>query len=123
LTYRHSISILGLARDAAQEASSKAPKSLIIRARKRFLHPEIYHQVHAIIAETRQTYRAVLSEPTVIFPANFDLTESENPTENPGMQDIVAADRPQPQKRQREESGPSKKKKRRQNQAGTDVVT
>lgn len=37
LTYCHSISLLGLASDAAQEASSKTPKSLIIRARKRFL--------------------------------------------------------------------------------------
>jgi hypothetical protein len=77
----------------------------------------------AIIAETRQTYRAVLSEPTVIFPADFDLTESSNPIEKPEMQGIVAADRPQPQKRQREDSGPSKKKKRRQNQEGTEVVT
>jgi hypothetical protein len=36
LSYHPSISTLGLARDAAHEASSKTPKSLIIRARKWF---------------------------------------------------------------------------------------
>lgn len=40
LTYHHSISILGLARDAAQEASNKTPKSLIIRARTWFFNTE-----------------------------------------------------------------------------------
>jgi ribonuclease P/MRP protein subunit RPP1 len=57
-----------------------------------------------------------------VFPANSDLAESSNPTENPEMQDIVAADMPQTQKRQREESRPSKKKRRRQNQEGVEVV-
>ncbi|KIM38590.1 hypothetical protein M413DRAFT_447795 [Hebeloma cylindrosporum] len=85
------ISILGLSGDAAHEASSKAPKSLIIRA------------------QTRQTYRAVLSEPTVVFPANSVVAEPSNATEIPHMQAALA------QKRQREDSGPSKKKKRRQN--------
>jgi ribonuclease P/MRP protein subunit RPP1 len=79
-------------------------------------------QSYAIIAETRQTYRAVLSEPKVVFPANSDLDESSNPSENFEMQDFVAADRPQAQKRQREESRPSKKKKRRQNQEVIEAV-
>ncbi|KDR79381.1 hypothetical protein GALMADRAFT_63615 [Galerina marginata CBS 339.88] len=44
------IKILGLAQDAAHDALTKTPKSLVIRA------------------ETRKTYRAVLSEPKVVFP-------------------------------------------------------
>lgn len=39
---------------------------------------------------------------------NSDLAESSNTTENPEMQDIVAADGPQTQKHQQEESRPSK---------------
>ena len=31
----------------------------------------------------RKTYRAVLSEPKIVFPANSDQAESSNPTENP----------------------------------------
>ncbi|PPQ82266.1 hypothetical protein CVT26_010064 [Gymnopilus dilepis] len=44
------VHVLGLAQDAAHDALTKTPKSLIIRA------------------ETRKTYRAVLSEPKVIVP-------------------------------------------------------
>ncbi|KIM46946.1 hypothetical protein M413DRAFT_440507 [Hebeloma cylindrosporum] len=98
------ISMLGLAQDAAHDASSKTPKSLIIRAK------------------TRQTHRAVLSEPAVVFPANSDLAESSNPIEKLDMEDVVTADSPQPQKRQREDSGPSKKKKRKQNREDTQLV-
>ena len=70
----------------------------------------------------RKTYRAVLSEPKIVFPANSDLAESSNPTENREMLDIVAADRPQIQKRRREESRHSRKKNKRQNQVGVEAV-
>ena len=58
----------------------------------------------------------------VVFPSNSDVAETSNPTENPEMQDIVVADRPQTQKRQREESRPSKKKRRKQNQEGAEAI-
>ena len=61
----------------------------------------------------RKTYRAVLSEPKIVFPANSDQAESSNPTENPEMLDIVAADRLQIQKLLQEESRHSRKKNRR----------
>ncbi|KAH9476298.1 Ribonuclease P protein subunit p30 [Psilocybe cubensis] len=48
------ISLLGLSQDAAHDALTKTPKSLIIRA------------------ETRKTYRAVLSEPKVVFPPHME---------------------------------------------------
>lgn len=44
------ITVLGLAQDAAHDASTRVPKSLVLRA------------------ETRKTYRAVLSEPTLVVP-------------------------------------------------------
>ncbi|KAF6742557.1 PHP domain-like protein [Ephemerocybe angulata] len=44
------ITILGLPQDAAHDASTRVPKSLVIRA------------------ETRKTYRAALSEPTLVVP-------------------------------------------------------
>ena len=79
-------------------------------------------QTYAIIAETWKTFRAVLSEPKVVFSSNSDVAEFSNSTENPEMQDIVTADRLQTQKRQREESRPSKKKRRRQNQEGVEAI-
>lgn len=44
------LTIAGISQDAAHEASTKTPKSLVIRA------------------ETRKTYRAVFSEPTIVLP-------------------------------------------------------
>ncbi|KAJ2922167.1 hypothetical protein H1R20_g14928, partial [Candolleomyces eurysporus] len=46
------LTILGLPQDAAHDASTRIPKSLVIRA------------------ETRKTYRAVLSEPELVVPPN-----------------------------------------------------
>ncbi|TFK32377.1 RNase P subunit p30-domain-containing protein [Crucibulum laeve] len=50
------ISILGLAQDAACSASTKVPKSLVVRA------------------QTRKTYRAVLSEPKLVIPESSTAT-------------------------------------------------
>ncbi|KAH6901567.1 RNase P subunit p30-domain-containing protein [Coprinopsis sp. MPI-PUGE-AT-0042] len=52
------ITLLGLPQDAAHDASTRIPKSLVIRA------------------ETRKTYRAVLSEPTLVIPDGF-VVEAE----------------------------------------------
>jgi len=114
LTDCHRISILGLARDAAHEASTRAPKSLIIRARETFHILRTVTRFMLIITETRQTYRAVLSEPVVIFPENSDMAESSN-SKTTEMQGVVTADTPQIQKRPREDSGLPKKKKQRRN--------
>ncbi|KAF8960815.1 RNase P subunit p30-domain-containing protein [Flammula alnicola] len=104
------IAILGLAQDAAHEASTKTPKSLVIRA------------------QTRKTYRAVISEPKVVFPGDPNPSERislSEPSQTPRewssgftQHDSV------PQKRVREDSltgtvaagsfgGLSKKKKRK----------
>ncbi|KAF4609476.1 hypothetical protein D9613_012325 [Agrocybe pediades] len=61
------IAVLGLAQDAANEASTKTPKSLVLRA------------------ETRKTYRAVLSEPKVVFPSASTATAAEEEAE-PGTE-------------------------------------
>ncbi|KAF9556870.1 PHP domain-like protein [Agrocybe pediades] len=92
------IAVLGLAQDAANEASTKTPKSLVLRA------------------ETRKTYRAVLSEPKVVFPSASTATAAEEEAEpGPEVKETDA-----PQKRLRVESAataPSetatKKKKRK----------
>ncbi|KAF9044211.1 RNase P subunit p30-domain-containing protein [Panaeolus papilionaceus] len=67
------VSILGLAQDAAHAAATKEPKSLVIRA------------------QTRKTYRAVLSDPRVVLPP-----DSNHPVE--GLDTAL----PVGQKRQRD---------------------
>ncbi|EAU86606.2 hypothetical protein CC1G_07802 [Coprinopsis cinerea okayama7 len=60
------ITLLGLPQDAAHDASTRTPKSLVIRA------------------QTRKTYRAVLSEPTLVIPEGFvaDGMDVEEPADN-----------------------------------------
>ncbi|KAF9477220.1 PHP domain-like protein [Pholiota conissans] len=82
------IAVLGLAQDATHEASTKVPKSVIIRA------------------QTRKTYRAVLSEPKVILPGEASET-SEISLKRP--LDDTQPDPAAP--------GTSKKKKRKPNKA------
>ncbi|KAF5309961.1 hypothetical protein D9619_010263 [Psilocybe cf. subviscida] len=107
------IAILGLPQDAAHEASTKTPKSMIVRA------------------QTRKTYRAVLSEPTIVFPEGTvppqDVTNSADAAQTPKGENDV------PQKRSREDGASvygvanpsvtqSKKKKRKPNQEGSKAV-
>ncbi|TFK23880.1 PHP domain-like protein [Coprinopsis marcescibilis] len=69
------ISILGLSQDAAHDTSSKVPQSLVIRA------------------ETRKTYRAVLSEPTLVIPKGSvsDTMELDEPTTIPTKRSLEVA--------------------------------
>ncbi|CAA7270305.1 unnamed protein product [Cyclocybe aegerita] len=98
------IAISGLAQDAAHDASTKSPKSLVARA------------------QTRKTYRAVLSEPKVVFPEDWVASHSTaaETSQNSELNNPA-------QKRPRQDSEPSqvaaplagtssKKKKRKHNQ-------
>ncbi|KAF8154438.1 RNase P subunit p30-domain-containing protein [Crassisporium funariophilum] len=116
------IAILGLAQDAAHEASTKAPRSLVVRA------------------QTRKTYRAVLSEPTLVVP--FDHTHSTLESSQVAPESTANAmsaksslDNSIPQKRLRDMSGTvldevastvpglSQKKKRKRDQKADKLVT
>ncbi|RPD81229.1 PHP domain-like protein [Lentinus tigrinus ALCF2SS1-7] len=55
------ITMLGVAQDVAHDASTKVPQSLILRA------------------QTRNTYRAVFSEPKVVIPQSATATAAQPP--------------------------------------------
>ncbi|KAH7929148.1 PHP domain-like protein [Leucogyrophana mollusca] len=59
------ISLLGLARNIAHDASASVPKSLVLRA------------------QTRRTYRAVLSEPRLVVPNRAEEILDPAPTPQP----------------------------------------
>ncbi|KZP26772.1 PHP domain-like protein [Athelia psychrophila] len=62
------ISLLGLAQNLAHDASTTIPKSLVLRA------------------QTRKTYRAVLSEPRVVIPPEYITAAAEvAPTSTPQL--------------------------------------
>ncbi|KAJ7144800.1 PHP domain-like protein [Mycena crocata] len=102
------ITLLGLPQDASHSASTKIPKSLVLRA------------------QTRQTYRAVFSEPVLVIPegsAPAPTTIDENSTRN-------ASESGNEKKRPREEEvgnaavpdpaeNSSRKKKRKKNNQET----
>lgn len=67
---------MGLSQDRAHEASTKIPQSLILRARKSHLPTTPRIPISTCVAETRKTYRAVFSEPTVVIPAAFAQASS-----------------------------------------------
>ena len=64
------ITVLGLPQDAAHTASTKTPKSLVLRARTPFspLCPITLTDSFFLVVETRKTYRAVFSEPKLVIP-------------------------------------------------------
>jgi len=64
------ITVLGLPQDAAHTASTKTPKSLVLRARMPFSPPLFYITLADSFwcIETRKTYRAVFSEPKLVIP-------------------------------------------------------
>ncbi|KAJ3506699.1 hypothetical protein NLJ89_g6728 [Agrocybe chaxingu] len=102
------IAVSGLAQDAAHDACTKNAKSVVARA------------------QTRKTYRAVLSEPKVVFPDGWAASDSSAAEPSLNAESNTSA-----QKRPRQDSEPSpaatplagtssRKKKRKQNlQAGT----
>jgi len=59
------ITLLGLAQNLAHDASSTTPKSLVLRA------------------QTRKTYRAVLSEPKLIIPSEAEGSTKCSPEQGP----------------------------------------
>ena len=66
------ISVLGLPQDAAHKASTRVPKSLVIRAGKHLLRRSLSTwKLKDDFLETRRTYRAVLSEPVLVVPPNL----------------------------------------------------
>lgn len=63
------MTLLDLTQDQAHEAISKAPKTIVIRARKSNIYASSTSiRVEFFFVETRKTYRAVLSEPTLVIP-------------------------------------------------------
>ncbi len=78
--------MLGLTHDTAHEALVKSPKSLIARARKSFLYGCFMPLLIQFLIETRRTYRAVLSEPALIFcqvPKSSETRQLSNPEGDP----------------------------------------
>jgi hypothetical protein len=63
--------MLGLSHEAAHDGLTRTPKSLILRARQCFRTFESQCTDHS--SETRLTYRAVLSEPTVVIPRSSEI--------------------------------------------------
>ncbi|KAJ7633087.1 PHP domain-like protein [Roridomyces roridus] len=102
------ITLLGLAQDAAHRASTSAPKSLVLRA------------------QTRQTYRAVLSDPVLVIPEGTLPTPSVTSTPTISSSD-TRSDKKRPREGEEGEgeipqkgnsTGPenaSRKKKRKKN--------
>ncbi|KAI0776128.1 RNase P subunit p30-domain-containing protein [Trametes elegans] len=93
------ITVLGVSQDAAHDASTKVAQSLVLRA------------------QTRRTYRAVLSEPRVVIPegsiseaADVEMTEGEQPSETAAGQTTAPSEGANEQKRPLDhgtQSGPS----------------
>jgi ribonuclease P/MRP protein subunit RPP1 len=70
------VTLLGLAQDISHSSLTKVPKSVVLRARKDLrLAPLLY--IDTLVAETRKTYRAVLSEPRLIVPDSSQVIDSE----------------------------------------------
>jgi ribonuclease P/MRP protein subunit RPP1 len=104
---------------------------MIVRARKSSILPSTVCLLNANCAETRKTYRAVLSEPKIMFPEG---TAPPQDTSNVAeVAETPKDDKDVPQKRIRDdgvgESGAanpsvaqSKKKKRKPNQEGSKAV-
>ena len=71
------ITLLGIAQNLAHDAATQTPKSLLLRARKlhrifimnMFLADVRLETDRLSPVETRKTYRAILSEPTLIMPS------------------------------------------------------
>jgi ribonuclease P/MRP protein subunit RPP1 len=133
-----SIAILGLAQDSAHEASTKAPKSLIARARKLFTRKYLFASFigPSTIIETRRTYRAVLSEPRLVVPysdlpthTTHGITEETSQSAGSTFNPIIV-----PQKRIRDINvselndpptqgfGSSQKKKRKKSLKGEETM-
>ncbi|OCH91756.1 PHP domain-like protein [Obba rivulosa] len=74
------ITVLGLPQDVAHDASTRVPQSLILRA------------------QTRRTYRAVLSEPKVVIPGQITASTDQTsiPSLHPLPQQAVKANQPIP---------------------------
>jgi hypothetical protein len=82
----NSITFLGLAQDVAHAASTSIPKSLVLRARTCLVCPTCLRKVPSLILvckETRQTFRAVFSEPKVVIPTPVDPIVSVPPSSEP----------------------------------------
>ncbi|KAK1228473.1 RNA-binding RNA processing protein rpp1 [Marasmius sp. AFHP31] len=118
------VSLLGLSQDSAHDASTKNAKSVVMRA------------------QTRKTYRAVLSEPVIVVPEGYYPNEpsivSQTPNEQPTATSTSGGqDPPNGKKRPREDEtsgvvgnlnsnetaskggeGEKKKKKRKKNKDG-----
>lgn len=67
----HRLTILGLAQNVAHDANSSVPRTQILRARTSPMFSRPSRTLTRHHAETRRTYRAVLSEPKVIIPENM----------------------------------------------------
>ncbi|EEB94613.1 hypothetical protein MPER_06542, partial [Moniliophthora perniciosa FA553] len=103
------VSLLGLPQDASHAALTKEPKSLVLRA------------------QTRKTYRAVLSEPTVVIPEGWQpqATTAQEPISTPDPTSSTGKKRPReedtsmPKDAQSQITGEKKKKKRKKDKGGT----
>ena len=73
------ITFLGLAQNIAHDAATITPKSLVLRARAHslFARSSPLADSHSVIPETRKTYRAVFSEPTLVIPGPSVAEPSE----------------------------------------------
>jgi len=70
------ITVLGLAQNVAHDASTKVPQSLILRA------------------QTRRTYRAVLSEPRIMIPEASQSSVVNLDSQNAGVETTTALAQP-----------------------------
>ncbi|KAL0563583.1 RNA-binding RNA processing protein rpp1 [Marasmius crinis-equi] len=90
------VSLLGLSQDGAHDASTKNAKSVVLRA------------------QTRKTYRAVLSEPVIVIPEGYYPNEPSQvpqlPSDEPVAPRTSTGTQPPPQngkKRSREDDNPA----------------
>ncbi|KAF7321289.1 PHP domain-like protein [Mycena kentingensis (nom. inval.)] len=93
------ISLLGVAQDVAQAASTKVTKSLVLRA------------------QTRQTYRAVFSEPVLVVPSGSVPEQTPAPTtetkKRPRDDEETEVSKPPPATPNGATEGSGRKKKKR----------
>ncbi|KAF7298748.1 PHP domain-like protein [Mycena indigotica] len=108
------ITLLGVAQDVAQAASTKVPKALVLRA------------------QTRQTYRAVLSDPILVVPSQeIDVDPpslpprdaAENKKRTRDSDDVGDGSLPIPGKNDIDGSLQKKKKRKKDKKASSLAVT
>ncbi|KAG5637567.1 hypothetical protein H0H81_004144 [Sphagnurus paluster] len=95
------IALLGLPQDVARSSSTKVPKSLVLRA------------------QTRSTYRAVFSEPTVVIPGSPSTAVSIESQ----LSDTANLDSPTLQSKKRPREGEVDTELSRQGEAATITAT